>query len=404
MSSWNVIVCGDLEDPVCICIPDPNKWTVTDLKKELSKQISIPETDLVLYCDHSKVPEEKPLKECNGMKNAVALLLAIKPIMITVYCSVIDCTLEIVIPRYEYAEYTVSTLRSMICFQLGFSTTDRKNDVLAVKGEILKTLDLKISSLSDITDTVVTYTLMDEFELFNDNKRKNVLLPFGTNKAFSSTHSFYKRSVRHKDQQIEAPRHWMIILQQQNGLKTEMRLGHNPEKMAILTLRENIKQTLSIPTHQQKLYFGDDIILEDWDEDGNLMLIAHYPLYNNITINVVQLTEGMHVCLPECTHVSSIQHIARISSQCTFYRITKYDIAPKLTYINILDPSTFSMTFLFSVMRDCACSTFPDRMYIYLEKSPECFSQAVDKPLSSFKWITDGCTLTFDRFLMFSEI
>ena len=396
MSSWNVIVCGDLEGPVCICIPDPSKWTVADLKKELSKQISIPETDLVLYCDHSKVPEEKPLKECNGMKNGVALLLAIKPIMITVYCPVIDCTLEIIIPRYEYAEYTVSTLRSMICSQLGFSTTGRQNDVLAVKGEILKTLDLKISSLSDITDTVVTYTLMDEFEFFNDFKRKK---SFGTNKAFSSTHSFYKRSVNHKDQQIETPHHWMIILQQQNGSKTEMRLKQNPEKMAILTLREHIKQTLSIPTHQQKLYFGDDIILEDWDEDGNLMLIVHYPLYNNITINVVQLTEGMHVCLPNWTHTSSIQHKVRISSQCTFYRIFKYgySILPKPKYINILDPTTFSMKFLFSVMRNCACGTFPDHMYIYLDKSPECFSQAMDKPLSSFKWITDGCTLTFDK-------
>ena len=400
MSSWNVIVCGDLESPVCICIPDPSKWTVADLKKELSKQISIPETDLVLYCDHSKVPEEKPLKECNGMKNAVALLLAIKPIMITVYCSVIDCTLEIIIPRYEYAEYTVSTLRSMICSQLGFSTTDRKNDVLAVKGEILKTLHLKISSLSDITDTVVTYTLMNEFEFFNDLKRKNVVLPFGTNKAFSSTHSFYKRSVRLKDQQIETPRHWMIILQQQNGSKTEMRLRQNPEKMTILTLREHIKQELSIPTHQQKLYFGDDIILEDWDEDGNLMLIAHYPLYNNITINVVQLTEGMHVCVPMNWTKIPLNHKVRISSQCTaFYRITytKYDIPPKPKYINILDPTTFNMKFLFSVMRNCACGTFPDDIYIYLHKFPECFSQAVDKPLSSFKWITDGCTLTFNK-------
>ena len=394
--SWNVIVCGDLESPVCICIPDPSKWTVADLKKELSKQISILETDLVLYCDYSKVPEEKPLKECNGMKNAVALLLAIKPIMITVYCSVIDCTLEIVIPRYEYAEYTVSTLRSMICSQLGFSATGRQNDVLAVKGEILKTLDLKISSLSDITDTVVTYTLMDEFEFFNDFKRKNVLLPFGMNKAFSSTHSFYKRSVRHKDEQIETSRHWMIILQQQNGSKTEMRLGQNPEKMAILTLRENIKQTLSIPTHQQKLYFGDDIILEDWDEDGNVMLIAQYPLYNNITINVVQLTEGMRVCLPKWTHIP-LYHKVRMSSQCTFYRISKYDIPSKPKYINILDPSTFNMKFLFSVMRNCACDTFSNHFYIYLDKSPESFSQAVEKPLSSFKWITDGCTLTFDK-------
>ena len=398
--SWNVIVCGDLEGPVCICIPDPSKWTVADLKKELSKQISIPETDLVLYCDHSKVPEEKPLKECNGMKNGVALLLAIKPIMITVYCPAIDCTLEIVIPRYEYAEYTVSTLRSMICSQLGFSTTGRQNDVLAVKGEILKTLDLKISSLSDITDTVVTYTLMNEFEFFNDFKGKNVVLPFGTNKAFSSTHSFYKRSVRLKDQQIETAHHWMIILQQQNGSKTEMHLGQNPENMAILTLRENIKQELSIPTHQQKLYFGDDIILEDWDEDGNLMLIAHYPLYNNITINVVQLTEGMHVCLPTNWTKIPPYHKVRISSQCTaFYRITytKYDIPPKPKYINILDPTTFNTKFLFSVMRNCACGTFPDHMYIYLDKSPKCFSQAVDKPLSSFKWITDGCTLTFDK-------
>ena len=410
MASWNVIVCGDLKSPVGLFIPDPTKWTVADLKKELIKKITLSESDLVLYCDHNKIPDGKPLKECNGMMNGVALLLCIKPILINVYCPVLDVTLEIKISRDKYAKCTVSTLVSMISSRLGISHC--QDDVLAMQGDILKNLSLPLSSLPDITDTLLTYTIMDQFQYTEavSGQVENISLPFRTEESFALNHCFCIDTSK-TNLSTTTLQYSNFILQQQDGSKMELHLKF-AQNLPIFTLREEIRNVLSIPTQLQKLYIGDGIVLKDWDDDGKVMLVAHYPLYNNVTINVVQLTEGIHInlLLPSFPLPNFPRHKTvplstpryndlKISTRRIF--VTNFMSKPSApNYINIHDPRMFSGKLLFSVMRNCARGKWDEEFVVYLDESIEpsmCFSSTTDKLLSSFKWITDGCTLTVTK-------
>ena len=40
-TSWVLIICGDLPEPVTVIIPDPHQWTVTRLKTEVEKKTQI---------------------------------------------------------------------------------------------------------------------------------------------------------------------------------------------------------------------------------------------------------------------------------------------------------------------------------------------------------------------------
>ena len=44
-----------------------------------------------------------------------------------------------------------------------------------------------------------------------------------------------------------------------------------------VSLKKTGTSTLSIPPHQQKLTVGS-AVLEDWDEDGEVLLLCNYPM------------------------------------------------------------------------------------------------------------------------------
>ena len=73
---WNIIVRGDLEDPVTLSISYMS--TVTQLKEEVEKKTNIPVSEQTLYCQEIPLQEAKQLVECQGMHNGVALCLVKK--------------------------------------------------------------------------------------------------------------------------------------------------------------------------------------------------------------------------------------------------------------------------------------------------------------------------------------
>ena len=93
---------------------------------------------------------------------------------------------------------------------------------------------------------------------------------------------------------------WTITIQQLDGTQTSIKLP-DINRTPIYKLRELVKEALSIPTHQQKLTLlgegnNNTMVLEDWDEEGRAMAIAHYPsLHDGATLYLVQLTKGIHV-------------------------------------------------------------------------------------------------------------
>ena len=59
MTSWNLIICTIAAhfQPVVIEVPDPTKWTASQLRSEAAKKLGYPEEDLTLYCNEAVLPE-----------------------------------------------------------------------------------------------------------------------------------------------------------------------------------------------------------------------------------------------------------------------------------------------------------------------------------------------------------
>ena len=61
------------EKKVVIFVPNPQQWTVANIKEEVEKKIGIPARDQVIYCNEKVLPEQLPLVDCEGMRNGAAL-------------------------------------------------------------------------------------------------------------------------------------------------------------------------------------------------------------------------------------------------------------------------------------------------------------------------------------------
>ena len=324
--SWNIIVCGDFPNPVIVSVPDPSKWRVTELKQEISKQAdSIPTTDITLYLGNTVIPEDKPLKECQGMRNGIALLASIKPFVINVYCPDNDATFVVEVPKREFDRWTIEMIQEVISFKRLHEINLCNRDLLVFAGNALTDGNMKISTIPGITNNcLMTYTILQSFAFSIPNienpkvRGVGVVLPHGTNISFASTKCFYDRyvssSVSHCSYWL-GNCSWRITVQQLDGSKTKV---NKPCDLSIRSLREAISKEISVPTHQQRLIFGDTV-LEDWKKyrEYERAKITDYPFISDgVTLYLVQLTGGIRV---------------NISKSC--------DSRGGHTYLNIFNPS-----------------------------------------------------------------
>ncbi len=449
MASWNLIICSDIQPtPVVIHCPDPTKWTARDLRSEAGKKLGYPEEDLMLYCNETVLPEGKPLTECQGLKNGVALLATIKPSTVKVFCPHIDTILQIDIPRREWGSWTGATLRTVVCFKLGIDPASSQNDILALKGESLLNSD-KVCALNGITggkDLLLTYTRIQQFQLALPTMMMTshvFAVPSDITHNFASSHSIYNRHVSSKpvkSDPVQFPTlggmglgspslypnwlcFWTITVQQLDGTKTSIKLP-DINRTPIYKLRELVKEALSIPTHQQKLTLSggsnNTIVLEDWDEEGGAMAIAHYPsLHDGATLYLVQLTEGIHVKV----HIGNSQSFGVIGPgkpgivKCqsppscrpsTVPSTIPLSSIPSPSYVNIHSPSILSLNSLNKIL--CKFDKTPmmpvmsslggwrptANKSVYCQSTGKQLSPS-DAPVASVKWIADGCTLTFSK-------
>ena len=384
--SWNIIVCGDFPNPVIVSVPDPSKWRVTELKQEISKQAGgIPTTDITLYLGNTVIPEDKPLKECQGIKNGIALLASIKPFVINVYCPDNDVTLVIKVPKREFDSWTIEMIQRVIGFKR--LLTVRGEDRLVFAGNALTDKYMHLSRIPGITsitsNCLMTYTRLESYKFLVPNIEKSkfppvltVLLPHRTDLNFASIRSFCGRYL---DTSTLGCNHWFkncrITVQQLDGSKTSVAL-YDPRDLSIRLLREAISEATSVPTHQQRLMLGDTV-LEDWKKSSNSSyskyekaMITDYPSFcDGVTLHLVQLTGG--IC------VNFKPQYARSHDN----------------YLNILNPSVTTLQNTFQHMK--ALLHTSENQKVYLLGTSKSFSPS-DDLVSSIEWITDGCELTFN--------
>ncbi len=380
MSSWNIIVCGDFTAPIAISVPDPSKWHVTDLKQAISEktEVTIALTDITLYLGTTKLPEDKPLQECIGMRNGIALLVStyIKPFVINVYCPDIDVTLTIEIPKREFSFWTIKTICEAICFKEPRSEKYAQY-LLVYNGNTLTNSRTGVSTIPGITDNcLMTYTKLESFwfNIPNSVEKTSVLLPCSTDASFASLECFYGRSLSTSSRRGYdwlSGCSWIITVQTLDGLsKTKIAIDVNRHcPMPIRSLREAIDKKLSVPTYQQRLLLGNTV-LEDLRKDYQDATITDYPGFHcGITLHLVQLTDGIRVNISQSS-----------DRTCSF---------------DIHIPSVFTLKNVFQYMKAQAIYSKDKLEYenIYLEGTDKYFSSS-DDPVSSIEWITNDCNLT----------
>ena len=395
MENWNLVVCGDFPDgPIGIFLPNPHRSTVADIRNEVEKKTGLHWSEQTIYFNGSPIPEDKPLDECEGMRNGAALCLVTKPVRFKVQRSDCDSIMELEIPRVEFSTWDIQKLRKLILFKLGLPEDCvhvllAEGDVLTDSKNILAYRQIKDGCLIIITFLETVKRCVGSLE---DLGSKHLQLPMGMsakNKGLVEKHicfgpvldPTYKGSIKR----------WTIYVKQLDGTKTTVELEDH-RNTAIFQLKEKVGYELHIHSYQQKLTAGTTV-LEDLDEDGKVLLLCNYPfIYDGVTIYLVCLTEGIHVKIRDNSDKLQISERNVIS-----FPKDQNIYAPK--YINIPNPKTMTIKHLSDIIQNCTYGKCPgDAITIYVPYSPVTTSrrgriEVSDNPVSSAELIVNGCSL-----------
>ena len=403
---WNIVVCGDLsEEAFVVQVSDPKIQTIAHIKKQIEKIMQIPSCELNLYQNERKLSDGKVLKDFEGLGNGVAVCAIMKPIVLTVIRADCGLSVKIKIPRREFPKWTVSNLKEIVCFK--FLMDPDSPHVLASAGHKLEE-DKNLCEFAR-NDSVVTLTPLKHVEMINHpsvSGKKTVILPASCCLTRASQSFLYSRDLfpvarkEHIDLgSFSKEPNWLgkwsvIVVQQFPCTKIELVIS-NPRYTTVHSLKSEIQAELSVPTHQQKLLVGD-IVLEEWDEDGKIMLLANYPtIFAGATISVVKLTDGIQM-----------KHNVAKFTESLKLEVSEQNAVDTPTHINV-SPSSYNVSSIrYCIDVHCTQEITIEKIYRIIENIKGCkigqlyldgvFITRSSATLDTLKPKT-GCTLS--RFL-----
>ena len=380
---WSIVVCGDFdESPITVSVPFPSLTTAEVLKKSIENKTKVLTNEQTLYYEDNILPEDTSLVECDRMKNGAAIYLAIKPVTINI--SVVhhpgaNGPFKVKIPQKEFKEWKVSFLREAVCSKFGFDINS--NHILAVAGKTL-TNDTMIKDQPEIKDGCnVTFTILQHALLptptgLSDRK---LTVPAYSSFKIKSREALYERNLRYSP--VLSSR-WTVHVTNRREEKS-IALS-DCQFTPIFTLRKLIEEKIPVPSHQQELTAGTTV-LEDWDKNGKVLLLCNYPsIYDGVTIELEDVTEGIHVKLSGVDNEP-----LKISPKNVI--IQKNPQIPPPNYINIPNPGEMTVRMLMNIMKNCGLSG--EEIYKQSAISSDHIPIS-DKPISSVKLISNGCVLT----------
>ena len=196
-TSWVLIICGDLPEPITVIIPDPHQWTVTQLKTEVEKKTQIPVSQQTIYCGETPLLDiTKPLAKYEGLRNGIALCLARSNFTITAQRTDYGTTVEISIPRSELDSWTVKMVREFICLKFGFRMESKH--YLISGPNIIQNDERKITDCPEITDgCTLVFTPLKEISIASPEQKeggKRVHVPPAISLDFLSTTVYNDRN------------------------------------------------------------------------------------------------------------------------------------------------------------------------------------------------------------------
>ena len=379
---WSIVVCGDFDDsPITVSVPFPSLTTAEVLKKSIENKTKVLTNEQTLYYEDNILPEDTSLVECDGMKNGAAIYLAIKPVTINI--SVVhhpgaNGPFQVKIPQKEFKEWKVSFLREAVCSKFGFDINS--NHILAVAGKTL-TNDTMIKDQPEIKDGCnVTFTILQHALLptptgLSDRK---LTVPAYSSFKIKSREALYERNLRYSP--VLSSRWTVHVINRREEKSIAL---SDCQFTPIFTLRKLIEEKIPVPSYQQKLTAGTTV-LEDWDKNGKVLLLCNYPsIYDGVTIELEDVTEGIHVKLSGVDNEP-----LKISPKNVI--IQKNPQIPPPNYINIPNPGDMTVHMLMNIMKNCGLSE--EEIY---KKSVfrSGYIPISDNPISSVKSISNGCVL-----------
>ena len=189
-TSWVLIICGDLPEPITVIIPDPHQWTVTQLKTEVEKKTQIPVSEQTIYCGKTPLLDiMTPLAKYEGLRNGIALCLARSNFVITAQRTDYGTTVEVSIPRSELDLWTVKMVREFICLKFGFRMESKH--YLISGPNIIVNDERKVTNCPEITDgCTLMFTPLKEISIASpkqEQQGKRVHVPPAIPLDFLST-------------------------------------------------------------------------------------------------------------------------------------------------------------------------------------------------------------------------
>ena len=389
-SCWNIIVSGDIEDPVVLFIP--YKSTVTQLKEEVEKKTNIPVREQTLYCQEIPLPEGKLLVECQGIDNGVALCLVRKPFIINVYRPDGKVNVRVEIPKNELDIWTVSILRNYISSRIGFQ--EDYDHIFVVDGTMIKmdVSELKLNECSAISDgCTMTVTFLKKVNIYipphdgTFSMKRSFYVPASSSQEFMSKVTYQRLNCDWKGA-------WTVYIQQIDGSRKILSLK-TLSLTPVYKLRESLSETYAIPSYQQRLTVGDTV-LEDWDVEGRPFLLANYPaIHDRVTLYLVCLTEGIHVKVS----ISNYNHLT--SSPINLFYTKTSSLAFWNPYINICNPKEMMLSRMLKLIQEMSRGSSHLSVVYEIRTDNKSESKQVsleegDVTIASIPWIIDGCTVS----------
>ena len=417
MKKWNLFVCGDFEDgPFALNISSPTV-TTSELKSSVAQKLKVPEKEISLYFGEMLLPARKLLTDIEGLRGGAGVVVTAKPLRITVQRYDSDVDIRLMIPRLEAPRWKTEWLFDFILFKTGMPDRSDGKYLFAVEGTVLKE-ERKLSSYSFLEDdfTVSVSFLQtlkcQNIELYFEIPSHRLIYIPPSAAALSKELTYGRSDYQHHDhhqihfydtgqeQQLTfSLDRWRLTVQQINGTKNVIELAKR-HLTSVYELRQEISCEENI-----RLTVGTTI-LEDWDEEGKLMLLCNYPeVHDEATLYQINLTGAMHI-----KYKFWGDGAKEIHDDLQLKNPSSKIICPHIDHVYIEDPHHFSMKRLMKVFRNLGLERGNNIIYVngrqVSQKSEICSHEKKQRkktrkpalvdsedPISSFDSIYDGCTV-----------
>ncbi len=414
-----LIFCGDFEH-FALDIQTPAETLVSSIIERVATSLDIPSVEISLYFNDQLLQPASPLSPQGGtqLRSGAALLVVANPLIITIQRYDTDMSFNLEISRLAAPQWTTDTLFDFCLYKAGMPRRKNGKYVFTVQETMLKEgktiCDFKILNNNfTITIAFLKAVLIQDLITFGENTR-SVLIPTGCtdDKVLSGEQTIRRNSYPGNNFRcsLNVNRHtlqlgellcderqiygrWKFTIQAIDGTKKKVELENH-----CLTPVYELKNKVYNSFGKIRLTFGKTI-LEDFDEEGHMMLLCSYPqLHDGATLYQINL--------PDATSIH-VHVLCNASKQNIFNRYTNVKLrvpthfdenftmeCPRL--IHIENPNEFTVQRFISAMEN-----FGTIESVQTNDALESMSRnklldpsiPSDAVVSSVKCLEDGCTV-----------